>query len=163
MSYLNTVDYIIIALLLLGGIQGAIKGFLEEFSQKFGLIVGFIVALMFTVALSPVFETRLGLPVWLSACLSYVSLFLAGYLIMKLIGTVLQAIFQSANLDFVDDFFGFVLGLFEMIIVIGFLVVLLSHQKLIDLNSYFDTSLLCNKLIVPFFNALSGLVQKFLK
>ena len=106
MGILNTVDYIVIVLVVLGGIKGAIKGFLEELSQKFGLFLGLFASLMFTQTLTPFVQDKLSLPLWVATGLSYVVIFLVGYLLMKFIGSLLQTVFKSSNLEFIDNLLG---------------------------------------------------------
>lgn len=160
MSILNTVDYVIIVLMILGGIKGAIKGFLEELAQKFGLCFGLLAALIFTQSLVPYVQSQLSLPLWVATGLCYVVIFIAGYLLMKIIGSILQTVFKSSNLEFIDNLLGFFLGVFELIILLGIVVSLLQHQSIINLSSYIDGSFLVNKLINPFTAWAYGLVQK---
>lgn len=160
MSILNTVDYIAIVLLILGGIKGAMKGFLEELAQKFGLVLGLIASLMFTQSAVPFVMDNLTVPLWVATGLSYVVIFILGYLLMKIIGSVLQAIFKNSNLSFIDNLLGFLLGVFEVVLLIGVIIMLIQHQSLINFDQYIDASYLCSNYINPFFNWIAGLVQK---
>lgn len=162
MQYLTVLDYIVLALVAVGGIWGAIKGFIEELSNKFGYVAGFAVALMFSNYLIPVLDDKFQLPPWLNACLSYVILFVAGFLVIKMIGSILQNIFDTANLTSIDNIAGFIIGVAEAIVLIGLVETLLSHQSLIDLNSYFEQSVISQKLIFPVFNWTSKTVQEAL-
>lgn len=157
---LTTVDYIIIGLVLVGGIWGAIKGLIEEVARKFGYVCGLLVALMFTKSFSPVFVENLDFPLWLASCCSYVLLFLAGYLVVKLLGKILQTIFETANLTAVDNILGFIIGVFEAIAVIGVLEILFQHQTFFNFERYFDESIISTKVILPFCNWLTTLVHK---
>lgn len=160
MSILNTVDYIIIVLLILGGIRGAMKGFIEELAQKFGLLFGLVASLMFTQALSPFVQDKLSTPFWVSTGISYVAIFLVGYLVIKIIGSILQAIFKSSNIDFVDNLLGFFLGVFELVLLVGLICSLLQSQSLINVHQYISDSYLCTNFITPLFNWITGLVKQ---
>lgn len=160
MSNLNTVDIVLIILLVLGGIQGAFKGFLEELAQKFGFVFGFVVSLMFTKNLSSFVIERVSLPLWMACGITYFVLFLAGYLFIKTISMIVSNLLDSNAASFVDSFLGFVLGLFEMLIVCGALIQLLCHQNLINLNSYFNSSILNTKFVTPLFQALISITHE---
>lgn len=159
MQYLKTLDYILFVILMVGGIWGAIKGFLDELSSKFGLILGFILALMFTHSLSPVFNQRLGFPLWFSAFLAYFVIFIVGYLLMKLTGSILMTIVDTANISVVDNIFGFFLGLIEAFCMIAAFEFILGYQNLFNLQPVFEESLFSSKLVLPFANACVSLIK----
>ncbi len=160
MGSFNTLDYVILVLVMVSAVWGAIKGLVEELSQKFGYVLGFLVALMFSYALIPVFETNLGWPRWCAAAVSYFIFFMAGYIAMKVLGNMISEICKTANVTVFDNLLGFVLGFFESIIIIGLLITLLSHQQLIDFSDKISGSFMCNRLIMPVFNWLASLVHK---
>lgn len=157
---LSTLDYIIIAVVIVFGIWGAIKGFIEEIARKFGYFAGLVVALMFTKGLSGIFEDSFDLPLWLASGLSYIILFLAGFLLIKALGNMLQNIFETANLNAVDNLAGLILGLVEGVVVVGFIEVLLSHQTIIDVRYMIDMSPISSQVIIPVFDWISEIVQK---
>lgn len=152
MEYLKTLDYILFVLFMVGGIWGAIKGFIEEISTKFGYIIGLVSALMFTHLLSPVFENNLGFPRWFAAFVSYFVFFIAGYLLIKLLGTILNNIVDTANLTAVDRLIGFFLGLVEAFLLIAMVEYILSFQNLFNLEHVFSESLFSSRLVLPFAN-----------
>lgn len=159
MQYLKTLDYILFILLMVGGIWGAIKGFLDELSSKFGLVLGFIIALMFTHNLSPVFQNKLGFPLWFSAFASYFLIFIFGYLFTRIIGSVLFNIVDSANLSVVDNILGFFLGLIEAFCLIAAFEFILGYQNLFNLKPVFEESLFSSKLILPFADACVSAIK----
>ncbi len=144
---------------MIWGIWGAIKGFLEELSQKFGYVIGFLASLMFTALFAEFFTDRLSIPYWFAAFISYVILFILGYLFMKTIGNVLQAIFKTVQLAFLDNVLGFFLGLIEGIIIIGLFEVILEHQSVIDISSYVNSSVIFQNVIKPFTDFVSSFIK----
>ena len=159
MQYLKTLDYILFVILMVGGIWGAIKGFLDELSSKFGLILGFMLALMFTHSLSPVFQNKLGFPMWFAAFSAYFIIFIAGYLLVRIIGSVLFNIVDTANISVVDNILGFFLGLIEAFCLIAAFEFILGYQNLFNLQPVFEESLFSSKLILPFANACVSLIK----
>jgi len=156
---LNTVDWIIIVICAIMAIWGAIKGFIEEFAQKSGYIAGVTVALMFTKAIYPTIQDNLHIPGWVSSLISYVGLFIIGFLLVKMIGTMLKKITDTANISFIDNILGFFLGLVEAILIIGVVEALLAYQSLFDLQEAFSQSLISSKVIMPLFNIVTTQVQ----
>jgi uncharacterized membrane protein required for colicin V production len=150
MKYLTALDYVLFIIFMIGGIWGAIKGFLEELSTKFGYVLGFILALMFTHLLSPVFIEHLGFPLWFASFLAYFSIFVVGYLLMKVFGSILGNIVDTANLSVVDNLLGFFLGLAEAFLLFAAFEYILGFQNLFNLKPLFDASFFSSRLIQPF-------------
>ncbi len=159
MQYLKTLDYILFILLMVGGIWGAIKGFLDELSSKFGLVLGFMLALMFTRSLMPVFQNRLGFPLWFSAFISYFLIFMFGYLFVRILGSVLFKIVDTANITVLDNILGFFLGLVETFCLIAAFEFILGYQNLFNLKPVFEASLFSSKLVLPFANACVSAIK----
>lgn len=156
---MNNLDYIIIGFVVVGGVWGAIKGFIDEISDKFGYVLGLVVSLMFTVLLSPVFQSKLELPVWLASFLSYIILFLAGFIVMKLLGRVLEGITETAHLGWVNNTCGLVLGLLEAVVIVGLVESVLLNQSFINITKFTDGSIVSQKVILPVFKAVSTWIQ----
>jgi len=158
-AMLNTVDWIIIVLCAIGAIWGAIKGFIDEFSQKSGYIAGITVALMFTKAVYPIIEDNLHIPGWVCSLISYVGLFVIGFILIKMLGIMIKRIVDTARITFIDNILGFFLGLVESILVVGIIESLLAYQNLFDLSSAFSQSLISSKVIMPLFKIVVTQVQ----
>jgi len=156
---LNTVDWIIIVICAIMAIWGAIRGFIEEFAQKTGYIAGITVALMFTKALYPTVQDNLHIPGWVSSLICYVGLFVIGFFLIKMIGTMLKKITDTANITFIDNILGFFLGLAESILIVGVVEALLAYQNLFDLQQAFSQSLISSKVIMPLFKIVTTQVQ----
>lgn len=162
MDKLATIDYIIFVLVMIGSIWGAIKGFIEELSSKFGYILGFILAIMFTQMLSEVFVSNFSLPVWFSAFISYVLIFVVGYLMMKAFGSVIKNITDNDAMEVVDRLLGFFLGLLECLLLIGLFEKILVLQNIFNLKPAFEESLFSTKIISPFIDLLLSVIKGFI-
>lgn len=147
----STLDFVILGLTLIGALWGAIKGFIDELADKFGYVVGLAAALMFATVLSSIFMEYISMPQWLASFLSYVVLFFAGFLVMKIFGKILSAIFSRAHLKGLDAFLGFVLGAAEMFIILGFFETILLSQNLIDISSLVSESFISTDYLLPIF------------
>lgn len=158
----TTLDYVIIGFTLVCSVWAAIKGFIGEISTKFGYVFGFATAMVFTIALTPVLESKTGLPLWLSALLSYVILFLVGFLLIVLVGRMLENITESAHLGSINNILGFVLGIVEAVIIVGFFETVLHSQNIIKVTPYINKSYISREIILPVFNTLRKWVQALL-
>lgn len=158
-AMLNTVDWIIIVVGAIMAIWGAIKGFIEEFAQKSGYIAGITVALMFTKAVYPIIEDNLHIPAWVCSLISYVGLFIIGFLLIKMLGVMIKRITDTARISFLDNILGFFLGLVEAVLVVGIIESLLAYQSLFNLSEAFSQSLISSKVIMPLFKIVTTQVQ----
>lgn len=135
----GTIDIIALAVLAIAALRITFKGFITEFMSKAGLIIGFLAALMFSSLLTPVIEQQLNLGRWSNA-ISFIIIFLAGYLLMRIFSSVLTNLLEALHLDALDKVFGFALGLVEGAIVISLLVYLLKLQTIIDVTAMLESS-----------------------
>ena len=158
-AMLNTVDWIIIVIGAIMAIWGAIKGFIEEFAQKSGYIAGITVALMFTKAVYPIIEDNLHIPGWVCSLISYVGLFIIGFLLIKMLGVMIKRITDTARISFLDNILGFFLGLVEAVLIVGIIESLLAYQSLFNLSEAFSQSLISSKVIMPLFKIVTTQVQ----
>lgn len=160
MSNLNTVDLILIVLFVIGGIQGAFKGFIEELGEKFGFVFGFMSSIMFTKSAVGLVLKQIDLPVWAATGLTYVVLFLIGYLLIKAISSIISNIFDSSTANLIDGILGFLLGLFEMMIVCALLIEILNHQSFFDIAQYTNGSVLNNKILSQVYKLLTSVAKE---
>ena len=160
MSNLNTVDFVLIVLFALGGIQGAFKGFIEELGQKFGFVFGFISSVLFTKPASQLVLKQVDMPLWMACGVSYILLFILGYLLIKALSSIISSIFDSSAATVVDSILGFILGVVEMTVVCTILMQLLRHQTFFDLSEMFGASVLNNKIITPVFKFLTTITEE---
>ena len=152
MSELNVLDIILFVFFVIAGIAGAKKGFLEDFSQKAGYFFGFLVAIAFTKILTGYVENTFSIPLWLSAALAYIILYLAGYLLIKYISSVLRSVLKSNFSAFFDSLLGFVLKFAEFVFLACVVVRLLYYQNLFDLKPVIESSFICSKVLFRVIN-----------
>ncbi len=136
---LTIVDIISIAIIVIMALRVTFKGFVAEFMSKAGILVGLIAALMFTNVVSPLIDEQLGLGTW-SNLVAFIALFIAGFVVMKLLSMALTGIMESLHLTFIDNILGFAFGAVEGAIIVSFLVFALNLQTFIDVAPYFTDS-----------------------
>ncbi len=147
--YFNSVDIIVFSLAIIGGIAGTIAGFADSFAHRAGFIVGFFLALMFTKMLAELLLDSFGLAMFFSSLISFVLLFLAGYILMRVIGNLLDTALNVTGLRAVNGLLGFIWGVIEVLVFAAFILYILELQTAFDLSSVLDKSEFVLRLVRP--------------
>lgn len=147
--YFNSIDVIVFCLAMVGGIADTITGFADSFAHRAGFIVGFFIALMFTKILSELLFASFGLAMFFSSLISFVLLFLAGYVLMRVVGNLLETALDITGLKAVNSLLGFIWGVVEVAIFAAFVLYVLDQQKVFDLSSILDKSQFVLRLVKP--------------
>lgn len=146
---LNIVDVLILIIALLAAVTGVTQGFTMKFSSRVGFLVGFLVALLFASLGSKLIIDTFDLPLLWSTLIAFILLFIIGYVLMMLVGSLLDRTLDALHLDWLDRLLGLVLGIIEAFIMVSFIIYLLELQKVIDVSIYFERSVLTMKIIKP--------------
>lgn len=118
MSSLVIIDYIFLLIILVMAVAATIKGFLGEVFSKAAFFLGIILALIFYNRMMPVMAKVTSVP-FVQALLSFVTIFIGVYLIIRLVQLILKKVFLSGSImKGLDKSLGFFLGIIE-----GFLVI----------------------------------------
>ncbi|MDT4762939.1 CvpA family protein [Sphaerochaeta sp. PS] len=147
--YFNSIDIIVFALAIIGGIADTLTGFADAFAHRAGFIVGFFLALMFTKILSEVLLASFGLGMLVSSLISFVVLFLAGYVLMRVIGNLLDTALNVTGLRAVNGLLGFIWGVLEVVVFSSLILYMLELQTAFDLSSVLDRSQFILRLVRP--------------
>ncbi len=142
--HFSFIDIVFFIIILFFGIMACAKGFIKELFGKLSIIAGILVAVLFCGKLSP-------------ACvvISFVLLFIATFLLVKIIQTIIGSIASGDILKSLDRLLGFVLGVLEGLAIICFILVLLKAQPWFTVDSLTGDSF--------FWAKLSGLLDKPIK
>jgi len=143
----SSVDWVLVGILVLGGFRAGVNGFFHEISYKLGYLLGFFGALMFSQDLALFIEKSAGISLFICLLISYVSIFLVGFILVAILGDSIQNLFEKMKLGFIDKLLGFVIGVFEALIVIVIIYSLLKSQEFFDVSTYFDDSWICNQYL----------------
>lgn len=143
-------DIIGIVVLLIAGIRCTFRGFVAEFLSALAILTGLITALIFTGALAPVLAPYLGETFW-TAIVAFLLLFLAGYVLIKIVESTLHRMIEKIELEKLDQALGFFLGVVEGFIFLALLVFILEVQTVIELDGFLEESFLAGILqsIIP--------------
>ena len=141
----NFLDVVFIALMLFIAIHGAVNGFIKEFFGKAAFVLGVLAAVMFYAALMPQINRHIE-SVFVSQILAFLLIFVAVYLIVRLIQHFVGTFFSGDILKGLDRALGFFFGAAEGLLLICVVLVVLYAQPwfktgvLVD-KSFFHTSL----------------------
>ncbi|MHC1693246.1 MAG: CvpA family protein [Sphaerochaetaceae bacterium] len=145
----NIVDVIIVALAFMGAVAGGIRGFAMEFSSRAGFLIGLMVALVFTKTGTPIIVDTFGIPLFWCTLIAFTILFIIGYLLMMMAGTLLDKTLDALRLDWLDRLLGFFLGIAEILVLVAFIIYVLDLQQVIDVSQYIDSSVISERIIRP--------------
>ncbi len=145
---LGTIDIIFLIILVISIIRVTVKGFIDEFFSKAAVIVGAIVAVLFYKLLSPAIASLLN-DSFLSPVVSFLILFLATYLVIKLLQVLIGSLFENESLRNLDKALGSFLGLIEGILIIIIILMILNLQPFFDTNELLGNSIFA-EILSPF-------------
>ncbi len=145
---IGTADIIFLVILLISIIRVTVKGFVDEFFSKAAVIVGAIVAIIFYQLFTPFISGLVG-DSFLSPIIAFLILFLATYLIIKLLQVLIGSLFENGSLRSLDRALGSFLGLVEGVLVIIILLMIFNIQPFFDTTEFLADSFFA-KFLSPF-------------
>ncbi len=146
-------DFIFLALLLFFVIRTTVCGFIAEFFSKAAVIVGALVAVLFYKLFTPVISRLVGEQAFAPA-IAFLILFLATYLVIKLVQLFLGSLFENDSLQSLDRALGFFLGIIEGLLIIIVILIVLNLQPVFDTTAFLSESFFAN-FLSPFIIELS--------
>jgi membrane protein required for colicin V production len=125
---MNTLDWIFVAVIALLGIRCAIRGFITELLSTAAVILGLVVSLMAYRQAGELF-VKWGLaasPAFLPNILGFLAVFIAAFLVIKLVASLAKSGIEAAELGGLDKALGFLLGLAEGLLLVSLALVAMS-------------------------------------
>jgi uncharacterized membrane protein required for colicin V production len=141
------IDVVCAAILLAAAIRVAVRGFVAEVFSVGAVVAGLAAA----VVGHPLAARQLGEwwgAGWWNVVVAAVVLFVAGYLLVKLVEAMFEGFFNSLRLQGLDRILGLAMGAAEGLIVVYLLLFLLHVQTVVDTESWFTGSLV-QELLLP--------------
>lgn len=134
---MNILDCIFFALLLIFAVRGFARGFINEVFGIGTLIFSLFFAFCFCDALGAVFASSMN--VTLAKVVAFFAIFVAAFIIIKLIQMLVKLIFSGPILKSLDKTLGLILGFLE-----GAALVVLVLFVMSELNGTIDSESLRN-------------------
>lgn len=149
-SYMvNIVDVVIVIIALLAAVTGVVRGFAMKFSSRAGFLIGLLIALLFARLGAKLIVDTFDLQLLWSTLIAFILLFIVGYILIMLVGSLLDRTLDALGLDWLDRLLGSMLGVVEVFVVIAFIIYLFELQKVVDVSTYLDRSIITTKFIKP--------------
>ena len=137
----STLDVVFLVILAAGALRAAIRGFVAEAFTVGAVVVGLAGAALLTELVSTWLDGVVGVSGW-NPVIAFLLLFVALYLVVKIVEAVLHRFFAALHLQKLDHVLGLLLGLVEAAVVIVVVVVLLALQPLVDATPILQRSVL---------------------
>jgi len=143
----NTLDWILLAIVLLLAIRCLFRGFVAELLSTASYIVGFVAALLLYKPAGKLIMDKLGLAKGYEIA-GFVAVFVLAFILVKILERMLKQSLESAHLAAADKLLGFALGAAEGLIAISLILLVIQVQPLFDAQKLLDGSFFA-KMILP--------------
>jgi membrane protein required for colicin V production len=125
---MNTLDIVILVVLLFGLIKGYIKGLFIEITSLVGLILGIYGAIHFSYFLSNILESRVDWDASMIQIVSFAGTFLIILLALVFLGKTLTKIAETASLGMFNKMLGAIFGILKYALILS--VVLIVYDQI---------------------------------
>lgn len=136
---MNFLDYLILGVLVFGLISGAIKGFISQVVTIVGIIIGYFAALLFTDHVAPLLMPHLGFASDFAGQLSFLFLFIGGFLVVKIAGIWIEKIGDLSATKGLNMALGALMGFLKYTFFILILDVFLIQINIIPKEAIADS------------------------
>ncbi|TFG65174.1 MAG: CvpA family protein [Spirochaetales bacterium] len=136
---LNTFDIIMGLLFILLVIRGLFRGFVTELLTMVAIIAGLACAVFLSGPAALFLQNNTHLQ-WGTQIISFAVIFIAVFVVVKIIETILHRVFESLNLKQLDRFLGFVLGIAEGFLLVCLVVLILDRQPFFPTEALYAKS-----------------------
>lgn len=143
----NYLDVVLALIALLAGLRGFFRGFVTEFLSMAAIILGIAAAVIFSAPLATLLSRYFDGSLWIQI-ITFLGLFILVYIVVKLLEGVLHNGVEKLRLKNLDRTLGFLLGIFEGVLVISVILIVLDIQPFFDVSDLLANSF-CARLLLP--------------
>lgn len=126
-------DILFTAILLIFAIIASSHGFLAELFSKLAIVLGLVVSFSFFGYLAPSLESFISNKA-LCTILAFFILFVATYLLVKIIQHLISTAFNGEIMKGLDRTLGFVLGALEGLVIVAVILIVVRAQPWFNWN-----------------------------
>lgn len=144
------IDVVFIVILFALVANGTSKGFISLFFGKAAFLVGFVTGIIFNNFVSQILLQWIPI-VLVTNVLAFLLLFIATYIIIKVVEKILGWIFKGEILKSLDRSLGFLFGLVEGVLVVALILLILNVQPWVDVEGLLQESIF-NKIFIDSFS-----------
>ena len=143
---MNTLDWILLVIVLLAGIRGLTQGIVKELSTIAAPVAGLAAAVFLYKWGAEVLRTQFKLQ-FAPEVVACLALFVIAFIIVKIIATIVREGLEAAHLDKLDKGLGLVAGLVEGLVVAALVLIVLQVQPLFDVKKLLSGSIFARTLL----------------
>ncbi len=149
-------DIIFLGLILILAIRGGLKGFIFELFSIVVFFVAILIASQFGYLLGPQFSKIITSPSLLPV-VTFLTMFVISFIILRIVAMSTLRILQYNQLLSVSSLLGFLLGIFQGILLCGFLIFIIQNTNVFNLKAFLDASVIAPHLerIQPLYSQAS--------
>lgn len=125
-SAMNTLDIIILVILLPFLVQGIRKGFISQLTALLSIILGIWMAFKFSSLVVEWMKPQLHLSDQVLKVISFIIILIVVVLVLYLVGKLLEKMLKLVMLGWMDKLLGVILSLLKGLVVIGLLIVVFN-------------------------------------
>ena len=129
---MNTLDWVIVAILAVGFVAGFIKGVIQQAFSLGGLVLGIICGTLLYKPFADLLQGFLKMSDKTACIVAFVVILLVVPIVCGLLGKLLSKLVHEASLGFVDRLLGGLFGVLKFFLVIGLVIKLLDITGLQD-------------------------------
>ena len=166
---METLDWIIVAVLAMGAVSGFMKGFLKQLASIVGLVAGLLVARALFAGLGEQLAVKVGTSVTFGQILAFLPIGLVVPLGLSLLASTLTRIVEWINLGFVNRWLGAGLGTLKYLLIISVVIHFVDFADSKD-NLIHSTTKRSSLLYYPikdfsgfFYPVMENLKEKFIE
>ena len=131
---MNTLDFALVAILLIGFIYGYFKGIIKQLSFGAGIVLGLLQAVLFYPTVTVWIKEQTQWTDLVAIPVAFVAILASVVIIFKVAGVILSGILKACHLRYIDSILGAIFSSFiTMFVFVG--VVTLS-EKFLPENDY---------------------------
>lgn len=126
---MGILDIIILLTLVISGVYGCWKGIVVQIGSLAGVVVGILACRLFGVWLTDAVQVHLlsgmgdaNTVHYAALVVAYVTLFVVGYAVTRLLAKLVQTVAKSLNLTVIDRILGALFSIFQWMLVISILI-----------------------------------------
>lgn len=127
---MNTIDIVIVVILLFGLIKGFLKGLFIEITSLVGLVLGVYGAIHFSYFLSDILKSRVSWDASMIQIVAFAGTFLIILLALVFLGKALTKIAETVALGFFNKILGAIFGLLKYALILS--IVFLVYDQISD-------------------------------
>lgn len=123
---MTLIDYVIVAIIVLGTVQGFMKGFLRQLASVAGFLIGLVAARMLYMSLAEKISPMIDSSMTVVQIISFVAIWLLVPLIFLVVASLLTHALEAIALGWVNRLLGLLLGALTWVLVLGLLANILE-------------------------------------